>query len=614
MTPDVAFFNGQVPVPAAATGRGRAGAVERALRVCVVGKYPPIQGGISAQCYWMCRWLAERGHEIHVVTNADEVETQYRILPVAEDLTSGAPGGTLRVWRTEAPTPAYRHIPQTNPVVTKLASLALEAIETHACDLVVGFYLEPYAVAAHLAATLSGRPLVIRHAGSDVGRLLSVPQLGRTYAAILKSADIVCTRPAARTPFLELGVPESRIVPDPGWVVPREYFHPAVKPLDVNAHLASVGLSPIDPAAPIIGIYGKMGTAKGTFDLLEASIALKRAGLRFTLLAATHGSAEDEARFERTIAAGDLSDRVRQLPFLPHPRVAALLRACSMVCVLEREFPIAGHASGTAIEVLACGTPLMVSAEVARKQIFAPRVVHGRNVLVVRDPRDHGDLARLLSNALDDLSALRLLGMRGERLLAEPVSAAEQIRPYEELFAAAIDKATPRVERGKLRTPPVDSDGEERRSWTALQQPHPAIASTEVLDDLFYRELESGGPHSASIPALAANVVIRPFSRDMEAEGDLSPCAYAFQHLPFRERARIVRLGVGHYLVSSLANGARSLCEIADAIGPTHDGTVQKVCEAARDLFDEGIILFLDSKGVQTWQPTISPKHRRKTH
>ena len=120
----------------------------------------------------------------------------------------------------------YPHIPQTNPVVTKLTSLALEAIDRHGAELVVGFYLEPYAVAAYLAATLSGRPLVIRHAGSDVGRLLSVPQLGRTYTAILKSASLVCARPAARARFLELGVPESRIAADPGWTLPRDRFHP----------------------------------------------------------------------------------------------------------------------------------------------------------------------------------------------------------------------------------------------------------------------------------------------------------------------------------------------------------------------------------------------------
>lgn len=571
--------------------------VGQVLRVCVIGKYPPIQGGVSAQCYWMCHRLAEAGHEVDVVTNADEVEDSFRLRLDDDDLDHGRTQGRVRVWRTEAPTAVYRHIPQTNPVVTKLTSLALEAIDKHGSDLVLGFYLEPYVVAAYLAATLSGRPLVIRHAGSDVGRLLSVPQLGPTYAAILKSAAMVLTRPAARRRFLDLGIPESRLVADPEWTPPREVFHPGVDPLDVNAHLAELGLGSIDPSLPIIGIYGKMGDVKGTFDLLEALILLKRDGIRFTLLAATHGSADDEARFGRTIADGDLSDCVRQVPFLAHPRVPSFLRACSLVCVLERGFPIAAHSPVTALEVLACGTPLVVSAEIARKQVFAPRLVHGRNVLVVRDPRDHDELAQTLREALDDPDATSRLGPRGERLVAELASAPER-PPYEDLLAAVIENGGGPMARSSTKTRVGDPSDEEERCWAELQKPHPAIACTEVLDALFYRQLATTDPAPTSVPKLATNVVIRPFSRPMDADGDPGPCAYAFQHLPFRDRTRVVRLGLGHYLLSSFVNGDRSLQEIADAIDPDGIGVVEKVCAAGRDLFDEGIIVFSTREGA----------------
>src|SRR6266508_3253452 len=51
----------------------------RGVRICFVGKYPPIQGGVSAQTYWAARGRAGRGHEVFVVTNAAEVEDAYRI-------------------------------------------------------------------------------------------------------------------------------------------------------------------------------------------------------------------------------------------------------------------------------------------------------------------------------------------------------------------------------------------------------------------------------------------------------------------------------------------------------------------------------------------------------
>jgi hypothetical protein len=77
-------------------------AVDRALRICLIGKYPPIQGGISAQCYWMCRWLAERGHEIDVV----RMPTKSRI-DIAFVLAGRRREPGLGAWRPESV--AYRN-------------------------------------------------------------------------------------------------------------------------------------------------------------------------------------------------------------------------------------------------------------------------------------------------------------------------------------------------------------------------------------------------------------------------------------------------------------------------------------------------------------------------
>ena len=55
------------------------------MRICVIGKYPPIQGGVSARNYHMAHELAKRGHQVHVVTNAREVELPWRLLMRQED-------------------------------------------------------------------------------------------------------------------------------------------------------------------------------------------------------------------------------------------------------------------------------------------------------------------------------------------------------------------------------------------------------------------------------------------------------------------------------------------------------------------------------------------------
>ena len=49
------------------------------MRICIIGKYPPIQGGVSTRTYLAAHALAQRGHEVHVVTNAKEAVPPFRM-------------------------------------------------------------------------------------------------------------------------------------------------------------------------------------------------------------------------------------------------------------------------------------------------------------------------------------------------------------------------------------------------------------------------------------------------------------------------------------------------------------------------------------------------------
>ena len=48
------------------------------MKVCFFSKYPPIEGGISSRTYWLAKALGERKIEVHLVTNALEVEENYK--------------------------------------------------------------------------------------------------------------------------------------------------------------------------------------------------------------------------------------------------------------------------------------------------------------------------------------------------------------------------------------------------------------------------------------------------------------------------------------------------------------------------------------------------------
>src|SRR6266511_3972595 len=163
------------------------------MKICFLSKYPPIEGQVSTITYWLAYGLAKRGHEIIVVTNASEVEQAGRLY--FRNCETGwlepqfpAPGGRVRLFTTPPTDPKQYYIPWANPFVTKLVAQGLKAVRDCIPDLIFSYYLEPYAIAGHLLASWTGRPHIVTHAGSDIGRLCSYPDMREVYAEIVARA------------------------------------------------------------------------------------------------------------------------------------------------------------------------------------------------------------------------------------------------------------------------------------------------------------------------------------------------------------------------------------------------------------------------------------------
>jgi len=260
------------------------------VKLCLLIKYPPIQGGVSAQGYWAARALAERGHDVHVVTNAEEVEPTYRLMLDDDDRAHLAPRferGRIWLHGTEPMSRRLMHIPQANPFVSKLAGRATDVVRRFGCELVYSYYFEPFGVAGHLVSSWTGLPHVMRHAGSDVGRLMLSPDLAPTYAEIVRRADGIIS--GNRHPFVAQGMAAHAVYRIAPYYIPVEFFHPEAPPLDVDATVATLrrlsrdGAGPaivapgsFDAKTPTIGIYGKLGEQKGSFDLVAALGILKK--------------------------------------------------------------------------------------------------------------------------------------------------------------------------------------------------------------------------------------------------------------------------------------------------------------------------------------------------
>ena len=157
--------------------------------------------------------------------------------------------------------------------------------------------------------------------------------------------------------------------------MPLDQFCPDATPLDVPELIAAV--DPDDPCRsafwgtpptdePLIGMYGKIGATKGTYELLRALRILIDAGVRTKLLMMSHHDLGDD-EFRRIATELGLHGHVFQIPFLPNWRVPEFIRRCEIVCCLENRFPIP-HAPIVAAEVMACGVCLVGSEEVLAKQ------------------------------------------------------------------------------------------------------------------------------------------------------------------------------------------------------------------------------------------------------
>ena len=422
------------------------------MEICAVVKYPPIQGGVSARCYWIVRALAMMGHHVHVVTNAAEVEEDYRLWIPPGDQTlssSGFPnGGTVDVVSTGHDPRRMAHIPQGTAFVTALSALATEQIRRHGCEVVFAYYFEPYGMAAHLASTWTGVPLIVQHAGSDRGRLMSHPDLALAYREMLRHAELVVSNNPS---LVGLGIGADKLVQLPIGFLPDGLFTPQGPALDVDALLSAAQahpfvrtVTPLPVGVPVFGVLGKVGEVKGSYDLVRALARMAEDGHEFVLLAMVAGT--DRGNFLAAIDDAGLGHRTWTLPLLPHSRVGEFIRACTAVCVLERDFPIAAHSPSVPREVMASGVCAVLSGEMAAKQPWPIR--HGVDALVVDDPTDVAQLADVLTSVLDGRVDAEAVGTVGAEL-TKSRGLTELGLAYEAVLARA----------GSRRRGPSSSDG-----------------------------------------------------------------------------------------------------------------------------------------------------------
>lgn len=353
------------------------------MRICMLSKFPPIEGGEASKAYWLSRGLGARGHEVHVVTNAMEVEREYRERFQADDLDKYQ-CTNMKVHNTD-PFIDPSYIPYAKPYTAKLAGYAIEIIREYDLQLIDSRYILPYGVSGFLAKVATGRPQILRHAGSDISRLYSSPYFRTLFTELFERVEKIVTYPRLRQMFLELDIPASKLFFNTKVSVDTVAFSPQVEPADLSGYAQR----DVD-GLPVITYIGKVGVAKGVFDMVRALSLLKE---DFVLLLVAGGRGFPV--LQQWIDKCGLTEKTVSLGLVPPWRVPSLIRASTCVVHPERDFPVPGHSPITPREVMASGTCLILSNELYQKRVSG-QIIDGESVIVV-DPKDTESFAEKLA-------------------------------------------------------------------------------------------------------------------------------------------------------------------------------------------------------------------------
>ncbi len=406
------------------------------MKICIIGKYPPIEGGISSSTYWLAKNLGEKGHEVHVVTNALEVEDEYRENLDLSD--SNYRPNNVFVHSTD-PSPTLEanpsHIPFSKVYCEKLASLAIETIDEHGIDIIDSSYLVPYCVSGFLAKSFTGIPQIVRHGGSDMQRLYPSPYLNNLLGRIIKSADAIITNNSSIPFFQNVGIASERIKPLQKVFADTESFNPQVPALDLSPYLTN---QKYFPGIPIFGYIGKIThhlETKGLCNLLESCSSIEK---EFLLLFVANGKKLDQ--FKEKINKANLEDKTVFLHFIPPWQIPSVMKACTCVMALEKESsPVYEyHTTSIPYEALATGRCVLLSDSLHRKEPYRS-LKNGEEVLVV-DPSNSDEIRKMLSKLIENPDIATNIGRTGHKSIMNHEHFNENVDKTIKLYKAILNK------------------------------------------------------------------------------------------------------------------------------------------------------------------------------
>lgn len=464
------------------------------MKICFIGKYPPIEGGESSKLYWLAKELGRRGHEVHIVTNAFCVEKEFRERLEGQDLSFYQPRGVTVHNLDPFGLPSF--VLQSPSYTQRLTSLAYYVIEKFDLDLIEGWYLVPYGTAAFLTSSFTKKLYILRHAGSDLNKL------GRSFSfkflidQILKNADYVITYPSRKKMLMEKGIIPYRLFINRSTSVDTHFFSPENK-ISARRYLPA---SLYRTKKPIIIYIGKLSFNKGLPELITALALVKKKGQEFKLLVLGDGSKAFKKKLKKQIKKLGLEKEVVFSSFIPPWRIPGAINLSTLAIHPEYDFPVKVHNPILIRESMACGGCLLISRELYNKQ---PRevVCEGKNIVVV-DPEKEKQFAQKIIDLLGNPNKVAKIKKEARKAALKRENFIHYVDQFEKFYQEVIEREAIKDRAQQLilfRGPP--GAGKTTISWEVKKQkPDLAVIKFDLL-----RRMVSENPD----PSASKNLTIK---------------------------------------------------------------------------------------------------------
>ncbi len=340
-----------------------------------------------------------------VLTNALEVESTYRI-PFHKSLLKEYNNyPNLKIYNTD-PLSNPSFIPSYSLKSEKLINLGMHICEKFKIDLIECQYLLPYGYVAYYLSKKFNIPFILKHAGSDLRRLLPSPSIHFFLRDIILNSKKLITNIGLVPFFREMGMKEEKIeVLNNQRAVNLSIFQPDGEKIGNFEKEGGQVLK--------LGLIGKPSREKGLYYFIE--IIKRISELDGNVVGYITCSAYNENREQiRQIARNlKINDKIKLMNFQYPWNMPKLYRTLDIVICPEMGFGIDIHNTVIPREAMACGTLTAISEEIYRK--FPYHLEESGNAFLTFNEERIHDLIReiiLIRNDSDRKSTIIQNGLK----------------------------------------------------------------------------------------------------------------------------------------------------------------------------------------------------------